>query len=142
MISNEKWKEIEEKLKAYYLIDVKFKLGDDVISIERRRISESKTVLAVFINGEICHAWAVKDHESFNPVSHTVWRKIFKPFYSKQKLAAAKKKLGVRSFNRLFSKEEQTGGHTYFAPYFPSSRMLISQFKKIEGIEYLEGDKQ
>lgn len=137
MISNEKWKEIEEKLKEYYLVDVKFKLGDDVISIERRRISESKTVLAVFINGEICHAWAIEDHEQFKPVSHIVWRKIFKPYYSKQKLAAAKKKLGVRSFNRLFSKEEQTGGMTCIVPYFPSSRTLIAQFKKIEGIEYL-----
>ena len=137
-ISKDKWKQIEEKLKAYYLVDVKFKLGDDVISIDRRRISESKTVLAVFINGEIRGEWCNQKSEAFKPIAHTVWRKIFKPWYSKQKLAAAKKKLGIRSFNRLFSKEEQTGGQTYFTPYFPSSRTLISQFKKIDGLELVE----
>ena len=137
-ISKDKWKQIEEKLKAYYLVNVKFKLGEDVITIDRQRISESKTVLAVFINGEIRGAWCNQEYEEFKPIAHTVWRKIFKPWYSKQKLDAAKKKFGVRSFNRLFSKEEQTGGHTYFTPYFPSSRTLISQFKKIDGLELVE----
>nr|WP_321270486.1 hypothetical protein [uncultured Tolumonas sp.] len=138
-ISKEKWKEIEVRLKAYFVRDMKFKLGEDVLSIQRERDGESKTVLAVYINGTINFGWGWCDNEKFNPLTSQVWRKVFKPFYSKQKLAAAKKKLGVRLFNQIYSKKEQTEGITYYSPYFSSSRTLISTFKKIEGLEYLDG---
>lgn len=138
MISKEKWAEIEQKLKAYWVHDVKFTLGEDVITIQRQRDGESKTVLAVFINSQICFGWGDENHEEFKPITNKVWRKVFKPLYSKQKLASAKKKLGVRLFNQIYSKKEQTAGITYISPYFPSSKPLISQFKKIEGLEFVE----
>ena len=141
MISNEKWKEIGEKLSRYF-VNEKFKSGNDVIHVQRQKESESKTVRAVFINGTICLAFANEKHADFKPISHQVWKKKVVRLYSKQKLELAKKQLGVRLFNEMYPKDQRDKQHHYWFPYFSSSKTLIAQFKKIEGIEYLEGDEQ
>ncbi|WP_320152539.1 hypothetical protein [uncultured Tolumonas sp.] len=136
-ISKDKWKEIEDELKGYYLVNVKFKLGNDVISIARQRETESKTVLVVYINGKYSLQWQDEKHELFNPLTHKVWKKTSKRMMSQQKIAALKKKYGVRMFNQLYSKREQEAVISYFMPFFSSSRSLVSQFKKIDGLEFI-----
>ena len=137
MISKDKWTEIGEKLSRIFA-DEKFKIGDDVIHVQRQRESESKTVLSVFINGTICMAFANEKHADFKPISHQVWKKKIVRLYSKQELEKAKKTLGVRLFNELYPKARRDQESHYWLPYFSSSKALIAQFKKINGIEYVE----
>jgi len=137
MISKEKWTEISEKLSRYFANE-KFKIGDDIIHVQRQKESESKTVLAVFINGTICMGFANETNADFKPVSHQVWKLKSVRLYSKQKLELAKKKLGVRLFNEFYPKDQRDKQSHYWLPYFSSSKTLIAQFKKIQGIEYLE----
>ena len=137
MISKEKWAEIGEKLSRYW-VDEKFKVGDDIIHVQRQKESESKTVLAVFINGTICMGFANEKNDDFKPVSHHVWKLKSVRLYSNQYLEKTKKKLGVRLFNKIYPKDRRDMQNHYWLPYFSSSKTLISQFKKIEGLEYLE----
>lgn len=136
-ISKDKWKEIEETLSQYFFMNVKFKIGNDIITVTRQRETESKTVLVVYINDKYSHAWQDEQHELFNPITHKVWKKTSKRMMSKQKIDALKKKYGVRAFNNVYSKREQEAVISYFMPFFSSSRSLVSQFKKIDGLEFI-----
>lgn len=137
MINKEKWEVIGKELSSIFA-NAKFKIGNDVITIQRRNKSESETVLAVFINGTISLGFSDEKHESFNPISHQVWKKKIVKAYSKQRLDKYKKELGARLFNKWYPKAERERFSVYWLPYFSSSKTLISQFKKIEGLEFAE----
>jgi hypothetical protein len=149
-ISKEQWQAIAAELKGGW-VQVKFKLHGHEIYITRARKSESTTVLAVYIDGEIKGAWmkVIEDidpaDEFMNQVVKQVFFHKFKARYSKKELetmAKHKRRLGAKRMKEMFGEAPEKAGWTYLAPYFGSSAALVRQFKKIDGLELVSELKE
>lgn len=142
-ISKEQWKKIEAILTDPWF-EMKFDLNGHEISIRRARKSESRTVLGVFINGEVKGKWAQNvaeldpADEFMNQVVKQVWFHKFHARFKAKDLAQLekyKKAVGVRRFKARFGDEDpKKQGWHYLMPHFGTAATLVRQFKKIDGL--------
>jgi hypothetical protein len=123
-ITKEQWQAISEELKGMMPI-VNFELNGREISIRRERKSESKSLLAVY-------GWSDPKSEKFDPIAEKLWFKKKIKHYSAKNKADMEKKIGKRRLRKLMPNIDAES--IYYMPYFGSSRTLIGQYKKIEGL--------
>ena len=131
MISTEQWKKIELNLAGSYT-DIKFNYKAAEISVTRVRLSESKTALAVYINGEIGGGWGYEFGDGYHPLVSDIWRKRTKALYSPSKKKKLEKDFGKRRVKEIISDIDKV--HTYYDCCFNTAKSLVSQFKKLEGL--------
>jgi hypothetical protein len=130
-ITKEQWQAISEELKGMMPI-VNFELNGREISIRRERKSESKSLLAVYVDDYMRGAWTDPKSEKFDPIAAQVWFKKTIKLYSAKKKADMEKKIGKRRLRKLMPNIDAES--IYYMPYFGSSRTLIGQYKKVEGL--------
>jgi hypothetical protein len=131
-ITTEEWKQIEEELQGVFATAC-FNLEQVEIVIQRKRISESTTVLAVFLDGEIRPAWGFDSHEQNHPLVERVWRKRSRSIYSPKEKARIYKSFGKRAGKKYFPKIEES--QYWLDSSFTTAASLVRQFKKISGLE-------
>ncbi|WP_447077698.1 hypothetical protein [Shewanella algae] len=134
-ISKEQWQQLETEMSALF-VDVHFKYQGHELSIRRERDGESKTVLAVYIDGVIKGGWIVikqdlaEDAPSIIP---EVWCQRSKAIYTAKQIAQIEKVWGKRE-----AKKEHPRLHeklVWHQPWFPKASVLCRQFKKLKGLE-------
>ncbi|WP_028294267.1 hypothetical protein [Oceanobacter kriegii] len=135
MISNDQWKDIQEKL-ARSFVSVQFRWGDDEISVQRVSVSENKTALAVYLNGTIQPGKGLPDSDHYDPLVEKIWRKRSKAAYSPAKKAKIEKTFGKRGARQTFSNLDKT--FEWFDPTFNTAASLVRQFKKLENLQLLK----
>ncbi|MCK5610290.1 hypothetical protein KAR91_50930 [Candidatus Pacearchaeota archaeon] len=135
-ISKEQWTGIENSLKSHF-VHVKFEYKGKVISINR--VSESKTVLGVYIDGSIKGVWFQRSTEDLvEPLIAEVWRARRVNLYSPAQKKRITKGLSKRRIKEWLPDLDKFS--IYYSPYFNTSRTLCSQFKKLEGLTLIEKD--
>lgn len=141
-ISKEAWEDIESSLSCSY-VDISFKFKGYLLQINRVRISESKTALAVYIDGRIDTRWGfahldwVKSTEEFKSeipsILTEVWKIRNSSLYSAKEIKAAEKVWGKRECKKM-------GYYKKFfdySPIFSKASVLVRQFKKLDGLELI-----
>lgn len=144
-ISKEQWAKILATAKTNWF-SLEFSLRGYAIQVCRKQISESRTVLAVFINGKIEGRWSkdlneINAEDALDSVLVQVWFHRFKALYKRaqlQHLVKLKKSLGVKRFKEIYGPDPQKAGFTYLIPYFSTASTLVRQFRKIEGLELVK----
>ena len=133
-LSKEQCDHLEGQLSSYWGC-AKFLIGQTEISVRREKASESKTVLVVYINGEIKGSWYLGNNERPEEVP-LVWRKRTKSVWTPKQIKRIEKDFGKRKakthFPDLYDKQ------VYHCPDFNSAKILVNQFKKIPEIELKE----
>lgn len=132
LITKEKWAELEQEMASYFFVSVKFRYKGHELSIQRVKVSESKTALAVYIDGTIKGSWFLPDNDR-PAIIPEVWRKRSRRVFSHQKKAKIIKDFGKRHAQRLFPNMDRT--IEFHDPYFTTAKSLVRQLKKLEGIE-------
>lgn len=133
-ITKEMWEDIEAEMSGSW-VNVQFTYKGHEVSVQRVRVSESKTCLQVYIDGFIKGEWI-----SINGIADKapsiladVWCKKTKAKYSPTTKAKLTKIWGKREVKKqhpdLDSKWE------CYLPEFSKASVLCRQFKKLEGIE-------
>jgi len=130
-ITKEQWAEITERMGGMFVHE-EFELGGRRISVSRERKSESTTCLVVYIDGVIRGAAGMKSSEHFDPLTEKVWRRKEVRLYSRREAAHIRKKFGVRKAKEFFGDLDKST--EYLEPVFPSAKVMVSQFKKIDGL--------
>lgn len=142
-ITAAQWKEISARLKRQW-VHMEFSLNGHAITITRERKSESTTCLAVYIDTIISGKWMVQvDKVDPNDVFMTgvvsrVWQHKFYPRYTKKKLESIekhKRKFGAKFVKEVYGTQPEKAGFTQLQPHFGSSAALVSQYKKIDGLQ-------
>ncbi|MGV8003376.1 hypothetical protein QPK14_17505 [Photorhabdus temperata subsp. temperata] len=134
MIDKSNWKEIECELKGLFC-HVNFKYQDTVISIVRERVSESRSKLFVYFNHTLCVDWGYEECDKYNPLTKLFWLTVAKQLYSKTKIAEMEKIAGKRNLAKKFP--EVYSNQTSLSPIFANASQLIRQYKKIDGLEWV-----
>lgn len=130
MITKEQWSEIERNLSLVFA-RAEFKLGEDEITVERRRVKEGRFDLVVFFNGSIKGAWSHDpESENYQPLIEKFWRKTTRSLLSK----ASRPKLSSSLFKKLNRKI------VIFMPFWTKAKTLVNHFKKIKDLEFIEQD--
>ncbi|MGZ0011836.1 hypothetical protein [Providencia hangzhouensis] len=130
-ISKEQWAKIEGDLKNYFA-SVDFQYKDTEVGVRRVSAGEGKTVLAVYLNSEICTGWGLPNSDAFNPLVEYFWSKRQKSLYSPKQVKELEKIWGKRH-----AKKEIPNLHeklTWYYPGFSKASVLVRQFKRIEGL--------
>lgn len=134
-ISKEQWKAIAEELDRF-MPTVNFMIDGHKITINKEGYGKMQLALAVYIDGQIWMAQSQEEHEDFNPVTHKVWFKKSMWHYSPVKQKKMIKELGKRRAKEYFPNLEEKS--FFYMPCFTSSRTLIGQYKKLEGLELVK----
>ncbi|ETS31940.1 hypothetical protein PTE_02038 [Photorhabdus khanii NC19] len=134
MIDKSNWKEIECELKGLFC-HVNFKYQETVISIVRERVSESRNKLFVYFNHTLCAGWGNEKCDEYNPLTKLFWLTVTQPLYSKAKIAEMEKQMGKRYLKKTFP--NAYSNYTYLSPIFASASQLIRQYKKIDGLAWV-----
>ncbi|WP_350306953.1 hypothetical protein [Photorhabdus viridis] len=134
MIDKSNWKEIERELKGLFC-HVNFKYQETVISIVRERMNESRSKLVVYFNHTLCVGWGDEECDKYNPLTKLFCLTGVKPLYSKTKVAEMEKQMGKRYLKKTFP--EVYSHQTYLSPIFANASQLIRQYKKIDGLEWV-----
>lgn len=133
-ISKKQWDETQERLKLSFC-PVKFRLPTgEVISVHKEFISENRTALIVWIDGQRSTGWGWPDMNTFLPVVKLVWhRKTFKPAASIVRRIAKEK--GGKSYLKRKENAHLQEVKEYWTAFFDTAAPLVCQFRKIEGLE-------
>ncbi|MCI4116050.1 hypothetical protein E4659_12555 [Dickeya dianthicola] len=133
-ITKEQWAQIKTELQSYFC-HIEFKYGDTVITVARERDGESRTVLAVYFDGTMRGAWGSEKSEVYNPITRLFWCEKKKRLYSAKRAAQLEKEIGKRRAKEHFP--DLHDSYSYWLPFFSSSTSLIRQFKKAEGLTWV-----
>lgn len=132
-ISKEQWLAIENHLVGSFA-SVKFKLGQHDVSVQRARKSESTTVLAVYIDGEIKGAWFNAKNERPDCIE-LVWRKREISRYKPKEIKRLEKEIGKRRAKQYYP--ELHSKLQYLDCHFTTAKSVVRQFKKIKNLELM-----
>lgn len=133
-ITKEQWAKIKTELQSYFC-HIEFKYGNTLISVLRVRDGESRTVLSVYFDGEQCFSWGNEKTEVYNPITRLFWCEKKRRLYSAKRAAQIEKNFGKRRAKEYFP--ELHDSVSYWLPFFSSSTSLIRQFKKAEGLTWV-----
>lgn len=139
MITKEQWSGIESTLKESYS-RIKFDYRGIEVSIERRSTGEGKTELAVFIQGVLHWGAGFKDSENYDPLTWIFWRPRKKQKYPTKFKKDMTKILGKRGVKKSYP--DLDGMNVHYSPLFTTSKSLVTQYKKIDGLELSKKDTQ
>ena len=135
MISKEQWDAIAFTLRSDFCFSVKFRLDGHEIKVQLCRIAECELAYVVSVDGKPSFHWR-EEHEEFLPVYKKICRlSVVKP-YAKS-INNLKKQRGGKAFLKskdntwLHEKRER------WLPWFKSVKSLVSQYRKIDGLELL-----
>jgi len=129
------WEQVTDELKSLFC-HVRFRYQDTVITVLRERHSESTTVLAVYFNDKWCAGWGQEGSEVFNPLTRFFWHEKKKRLYPLKRAAEIEKRFGKRAAKQHFPNLHDFV--SYRVPYFTSSTTLVRQFKKADGLIFIE----
>jgi hypothetical protein len=140
VITKERWAEIEKDLRNL-LARARFKLGEDEITATRRLVKEGRYEIVVYFNGEIKGAWSPDpEDKNYQPLIEKFWRKRSRSLYSSAEKAKAIKGLGKRRAEKFIREYGLDKKYVFYTPFWPKAKALINHLKKIEGLEFMEGD--
>ncbi|MCF7451909.1 hypothetical protein [Vibrio sp. A1-1] len=140
-ITKDQWKELEDKMTHDYVY-IKFKYKGYELSIQRVRTSESQTALVVYINGSFKPIWGAIDRETDDRPSilTEVWKMRSMAKFKAKKIKEIEKIWGKRGVKKDWP--DLYDRHTWYEPAFPKASVLCRQFKKLEGLELVEANKE
>ncbi|EPI9148620.1 hypothetical protein ACTBUY_001957 [Salmonella enterica subsp. enterica] len=138
-ITKEQWRETQERL-AISFMPVKFRLPTgEVISVHKEFISENRTALIVWIDGQRSAGWGWPDVNTFRPVVKSVWRrKTFKPGASIVRRIAKEK--GGKAYLKRKENAHLQEVKEHWTAFFDTAASLVRQFRKIEWLELIIGE--
>ena len=139
VITKEQWEIVEKEL-AQGWVNVTFEYKGFELSIQRQRLSESQTVLGVFINGEIKGEWinhdGKTDKELIPEILTDVWKLKTSAMYKPSQIKKIEKFYGKRRAKKEYPELHER--YEFWLPYFPKASVLVRQFKKLEGIKLIK----
>ncbi|WP_242511102.1 hypothetical protein [Aliivibrio finisterrensis] len=137
-ITKEQWTEIQEALSSLF-VSVKFKYQDYELSVIRVRESESKTVLQVYIDGQIKGAWFLGKKDDKESDAPTILNEVYK-----ERSVASYKPALIKDIEKTFGKRKAIKHFpdlhkktSYLVPYFSTASALCRQYKKLKGLTLL-----
>lgn len=133
-ISKEQWHGIQNELTELYN-SVKFRLSSgEVITVNKLFVTENKTALVVWINGERSPVWGWPHRDEFRPIVKQVWRRRTHQPGAKQvrKISAMK---GGKTWLKRKENAHLFKVYEYWEGRFITASSLVRQFRKIEGLE-------
>jgi hypothetical protein len=138
-ISSEQWTVINTKLQNQFAV-VQFALDGRKITVQWRRSSQTRIQysLFVFIDEKIRISTGWPSHGDYDSFVKKVWRKktCTTSLFKKQDLNG-KSKRQIAIMNKL-KKEYPDTVMVWYEPFFSSSSTFVNQFKKLEGLEYVQ----
>ncbi len=135
-MTNEEWKIAEKRLSGFYG-HVRLKIDGYNVTVEKRRLSEMRFCLVLFIDGKFQNQWAWEDCDIRRRFCHQSRRQLL----SKKEMETFKKKIGKREFCRLAKEHPEKLYHIFYEPFFGSFRTLKSQLiKNNSSIELAEDE--
>lgn len=134
-ITKEQWAQIAEELQGFSA-NVQFRYKGREIYIARCRTGESTYHLTVYVDGHIQGAWMIPDSEGFDETVAEVWFCKKTRLWSPAKVKKMEKEFGKRRLRKLMPNVDKVS--LSYSPVFGSTRTLINQYKKLDGL-ILEG---
>lgn len=140
MITKEQWAEIEKDLTGYFGCK-KFQLGEDSICIAREQWKEGERRLIVYFNDTLRPAWTHRqDDKNYNPLVEKFWCKKSRAKWRAKFRASMTKIYGKRRVREECPDLDEK--LTFYVPYFTKAKALVTQLKKIEGLELVEPESK
>lgn len=137
-ITKEMWEDIEAEMSGSW-VAIAFNYKGHEVSVNRVRVSESKTSLQVYIDGFVKGEW-VSFSEGKDGISDKapailadVWCKKTKARYDNKFKTAVTKIYGKRGVKKEYPDLEEK--LVFYIPNFSKASVLCRQFKKLEGLE-------
>lgn len=143
-ISKEQWEKIEERLASPLALEI-FEYKSYKLTVHRIQISESKTELAVYINGCMNFGWGWQEGNRPKDLTPTpsivadVWKLRTKAIYSPKEIKDLEKAFGKRAAKKQFP--DLHAKVKWYVPLFSKASVLCRQFKQLDGLE-LKEDKE
>ncbi|EGR1039129.1 hypothetical protein EFU28_04975 [Vibrio cholerae] len=136
-ITKEMWQQIEKEMSDGW-VNIVFAYKGHELTVNRVRVSESKTCLQVYIDGFIRGEWlGCSSDEGFSDkapaILPDVWGKKTKAKYSARFKARMTKILGKRGVKKEWPDLDCLW--VFYVPNFSKASVLCRQYKKLEGIE-------
>jgi hypothetical protein len=140
LITKEQWAEIEKDLAGYFG-SKDFYLGKDKISVVREAWKEGERRLIVYFNGSLRPAWTHKqDNKNYNPLVEKFWCKKSRAKWRAKFRASMTKIYGKK---RVLQECPDLGEKLiFYVPFFAKAKALVTQFKKITGLELIEPESK
>jgi len=134
MIAKEQWKKVEEQLAGMFGW-VKFKIDAYEVTVQRERMSESVTNLAIYIDDELCFGNGMPNSKVYMPITEKLWRKKSRKKYATKfindTIKIYGKRRALKEYPDLYDKAYSLD------PIFNTAKSLCRQYKKIDGLELL-----
>ncbi|HIF5706839.1 hypothetical protein ND926_04415 [Vibrio diabolicus] len=137
-ITKEMWEDIEAEMSGSW-VAIAFNYKGHEVSVNRVRVSESKTSLQVYIDGFVKGEW-VSFSEGKDGISDKapailadVWCKKTKARYDNKFKTAMTKIYGKRGVKKEYPDLDEK--LVFYIPNFSKASVLCRQFKKLEGLE-------
>ena len=131
-ITKEQWDQIEKELKGMFGT-VTLGLEGKELQIRRSQVAEGRWELIVYIDGSFKPAWGWSSGEAYWPFVEKIWRKRSKAHYSPKRQKEIIKIWGKRRAKKDFPNLEEK--IHWYEPIFKTAKSLVSQYRKIEGLE-------
>ncbi|MFV0448653.1 MAG: hypothetical protein ACK5MF_09350 [Vibrio sp.] len=135
-ITKEMWKDIEGEMSGSW-VHVVFDYKGHEVTVNRVRVSESKTCLQVYIDKVIKGEWI--SFSGNNGISDKapviladVWCKKTKAKYDTKFKTAVTKIWGKRGVKKKYPDLEDK--YVFYVPEFSKASVLCRQFKKLDGL--------
>ena len=137
MITTEQWQDIEKEL-LNRSPHVKFRLGEDEVTVVRVEKSEGSYPLFVFINGDANGEWFDQGEWSISaPVcAHLVWNKKSQAKYKGAAIKRVEKQLGKKK--ALIHYPELHSKISFSTPFHNSAHAVVKQFLAITSLEVVD----
>lgn len=143
--TKEQWKKIQENLEGW-LANESFMYKGHKVTVQRQRESESKSILAVFIDGTIAGKWITFGLDSLKDREKEADRPAIIDDVWMLRSRARHKASFIKSMEKIYGKRRAVkewpdlhGRTEYRYPYFNKASTLVRQFQKLDGIEWIEG---
>ncbi len=136
-ITKEMWEDIEAEMSGSW-VNIVFSYKGHDVSVNRVRVSESKTCLQVYVDGFVKGEWVSFEGENglsdkAPSILTDVWRRKTKAKYSAKHKKDLTKIFGKRGVKKQYPDLEDK--YVFHLPDFSKASVLCRQFKKLEGIE-------
>lgn len=139
-ITKEQWQQLEDEMTSF-MVNVRFSYQGHELSITRCRDGESKTVLAVYIDGAIQGKWMTQIKnltEDAPQILPEVWCHKTISRYKPKDIAEIEKLYGKRRAKKAYPNLHDK--LVWLSPYYSKASVLCRQFKKLRGLEVTKAD--
>lgn len=139
-ITKEQWQQLETEM-AGLMVNISFSYQGHELTIRRCRAGESKTVLAVYVDGVFDNKWVtqIKNLPSDAPqILPEVWCHKTTSRYKQKDIAEIEKIYGKRRAKKEYP--DLHGKLVWLSPCFSKASVLCRQLKKLNGLEITKAD--